>query len=48
MRELVPLVSPLINGKGGGNPSLVELVGENIENITAALDKAQQFIEKIK
>ncbi|MCK4555982.1 MAG: hypothetical protein KAU47_00595, partial [Candidatus Aminicenantes bacterium] len=25
MRELVPLVSPLINGKGGGNPSLVEL-----------------------
>jgi alanyl-tRNA synthetase len=48
MRELVPLVSPLINGKGGGNPSLVELVGENVENIAAALDKAQQFIEKIK
>ncbi len=46
MRELVPLVSPLINGKGGGNPSLVELVGENVENIAAALDKAQQFIEK--
>ncbi len=46
MRELVPVVSPLINGKGGGNPSLVELVGEKVENIAAALDKAQQFIEK--
>jgi alanyl-tRNA synthetase len=46
MRELVPLVSPLINGKGGGSPSLVELVGENVENISQALDEAQQFIEK--
>lgn len=46
MRELVPLVSPLINGKGGGNPSLVELVGENIENMAQALEKAQEFIEK--
>jgi alanyl-tRNA synthetase len=46
MRELVPLVSPLINGKGGGRPSLVELAGENVENIPKALDEAQQFIEK--
>ncbi len=46
MRELVPLVSPLINGKGGGRSSLVELVGENVENIAQALEKAQQFIEK--
>jgi len=46
MRELVPLVSSLINGKGGGNPSLVELAGENVENIAVALDKAQQFVEK--
>ncbi|MBA7618961.1 hypothetical protein ES703_26293 [subsurface metagenome] len=46
MRELVPLVSPLINGKGGGNPSLVELVGESSGNIDKALEKAQQFIEK--
>jgi len=46
MRELVPLVSPLINGKGGGNPSLLELVGESSENIDKALEKAQQFIEK--
>lgn len=46
MRELVPLVSPLINGKGGGRSSLVELAAENVENIPKALDKAQQFIEK--
>ncbi|MGD2295046.1 MAG: DHHA1 domain-containing protein [Candidatus Aminicenantes bacterium] len=46
MRELVPLVSPLINGKGGGNPSLVELVGESPENIDKALERAQQFIEE--
>ncbi len=46
MRELVPLVSPLISGKGGGRPSLVELAGESAENIAQALEKAQQFIEK--
>ncbi len=45
MRELVPVVSPLIDGKGGGNPSLVELVGDKIENNAVALDKAQKFIE---
>ncbi len=46
MRELVPLVSPLINGKGGGRSSLVELAGERAESIAQALEKAQQFIEK--
>jgi len=46
MRELVPLVSPLINGKGGGRSSLVELAGERAENIAQALEKAQQFVEK--
>ncbi len=46
MRELIPLVSPLIKGKGGGNPSLVELVAEDTENIDAALREARTFIEK--
>ena len=46
MRELIPLVSPLIKGKGGGNPSLVELVAEDTENIDAALEQARTFIEK--
>ena len=46
MRELIPLVSPLIKGKGGGNPSLVELVAEDKEKVAAALEKAHTFIEK--
>lgn len=46
MRDVIPVVSPLINGKGGGSPSLVELVGEDAENIPQALEEARQFIEK--
>ena len=45
MREFVPLVSSLIKGKGGGRASLVEIAGEDIGNVEAALDKAY---EKIK
>jgi alanyl-tRNA synthetase len=46
MRELVPLVSPLIKGKGGGNPSLVQIGAEEAENLELALDKAYEFITK--
>ena len=46
MRELIPLVSPLIKGKGGGNPSLVELVAEDKDKIDAALGEARTWIEK--
>jgi len=46
MREIVPLVSPLIKGKGGGSPSLVEVAGEEKENIEQALEKAFEFIKK--
>jgi len=46
MRELVPLVSPLVKGKGGGSPSLVEIAAEEKENLESALDKAYQFIKK--
>jgi alanyl-tRNA synthetase len=46
MRELIPLVSPLIKGKGGGNPSLVELVAEDKDRIDAALGEARTWIEK--
>lgn len=45
MRELIPLVSPLIEGKGGGRPTLIELAGTKSENLQAALDKARQAIE---
>lgn len=47
MRELVPLVSPLIKGKGGGNPSLVQIGAEEAENLELALDKAYEFITKM-
>jgi alanyl-tRNA synthetase len=46
MREIVPLVSPLIKGKGGGRPSLVEIAGEKIENLEQALERAFEFIKK--
>jgi alanyl-tRNA synthetase len=46
MREIVPLVSPLIKGKGGGRPSLVEVAGEEKENLEQALEKALEFIKK--
>jgi alanyl-tRNA synthetase len=45
MRELVPQVSPLMKGKGGGSPSLVEIAGEEKENLEQALDKAFEFIK---
>jgi len=46
MRELVPVVSPLIEGKGGGRPSLVEISGEKKENLEQALDLAYQHISQ--
>lgn len=46
MREFVPMVSPLIKGKGGGSPSLVQIGGEEAENLELALDKAYEFITK--
>lgn len=46
MRELVPVVSPLIEGKGGGRPSLVEISGEKKENLEQALEKAYQHISE--
>jgi alanyl-tRNA synthetase len=46
MRELVPQVSPLIKGKGGGSPSLVEVAGEERKNLEQALEKAFEFVKK--
>ncbi len=40
MRELVPIVSPVIDGRGGGRPSLVEIAGEKKANLEIALEKA--------
>jgi len=46
MRELVPVVSPLIGGKGGGRPSLVEMSGKKRENLEIALDAAARHIRE--
>ena len=46
MRELVPVVSPLIEGKGGGRPSLVEISGQKIQNLEQALDLAYKHINQ--
>jgi alanyl-tRNA synthetase len=48
LRELVPIVSPLIDGKGGGRPSLVEIAGERKENLAAALEKAYAHLSSKK
>ena len=40
MRKLIPEISSFINVKGGGRPSLVELVGEEKDKLESALDKA--------
>jgi alanyl-tRNA synthetase len=46
LRQLLPLVSPLIKGKGGGQPSLVEIAAEPAEDLETALEKAEEFIRK--
>ncbi len=44
MRDLIPVVSPLISGKGGGRSTLVEIAGQRQENLVLALDKASEFL----
>ncbi len=43
MRELILIVSPLVEGKGGGSPSLVEIFAKNTENIENALTQAMNW-----
>jgi alanyl-tRNA synthetase len=45
MRDLLPVLSPLIDGKGGGRPTLVEIAGPKEENLELALDKASEFFK---
>jgi len=42
MRDLIPIVSPLVEGRGGGSSSLVEIFTKNTENIEKALEQAIQ------
>lgn len=45
-RVIVPEVNALINGKGGGQPSLVQMSGTEPDNLEAALKKVTDWIEK--
>ncbi len=45
LRDLIPMVSPLLDAKGGGRPSLVELVGTKPSALAAALEKARAGIK---
>jgi alanyl-tRNA synthetase len=47
LRQVIPLVSPLIKGKGGGSPSLIQLAGEDVKNLHLALEKANHWGQAI-
>lgn len=44
MRDLIPVVSTLLNARGGGRPSLVEMAGDKPEALKSALDEAKSRI----
>jgi len=46
MRQLVSSLAPIINGRGGGGPTLVEIAGDSAADLSAALEKAAEFIQK--
>ncbi len=44
LRTLVPVVSPMIHGKGGGSPSLVQIAGDPKADLDAALSAAESCL----
>lgn len=44
LRRLVPVVAPVVNGRGGGGPSLVEIAGEPGADADAALARAAEVV----
>ena len=46
IRELISIVSPLVKGKGGGSPTLVEIFTPDPSNIEQALETALSHILK--
>ena len=48
MRDLISIVSPLVEGKGGGSSSLVEIFVKNTENIEKALNQAKIWGQTLK
>ncbi len=47
LRKLVPIVAPLVSGRGGGGPSLVEIAGDPAADVDAALKRAAEEVEKL-
>ena len=45
MRDLVPVALSLVQGKGGGGPTLVELIADKGGNLEAALAAAGDFLK---
>jgi alanyl-tRNA synthetase len=44
MRELIPIISEPIKGKGGGRPAFVEIAGDDPHNLSTAVDNARDFL----
>lgn len=47
LRELIPIVSPLIKGRGGGSSSLVELSGDKEADLDAAIERVHEVLIKM-
>jgi len=47
LRTLVPVVAPLVEGRGGGGPSLVEIAGNPAADVETALSRAAEAVERL-
>jgi len=47
LRQLIPVVAPVVSGKGGGGASLVEIVTEEPARLDGALLKAEEFMRNL-
>jgi len=45
LRELVPEIAGIINGKGGGKQDFIEIGGGSKDQIDTALEVARQFLK---
>jgi alanyl-tRNA synthetase len=47
LRQLAPVVTAIVNGRGGGGASLVEIVTEDTSKLDEALLKTEEFVRNI-
>ena len=48
-KDLINIASPIINGKGGGQPNIAIMGGENKDNYIILIDEIKKFVlKKIK